>query len=156
MKYIIIYNAESDFIKIIPNYTVLNPGQLQARYDEFICLGYEGAIVRNIKGVYKIDGRSADLQKVKEFQDQEFPIVDAYENKGKQADQCTFVCKMPDGTTFGVKPKGTAEQRKQYWIDWNNGTINHGDLLTVAFFSMTTSDNPVPRFPIGKGIRDYE
>jgi DNA ligase-1 len=147
---------ESDFIKIIPNYTVGTPAKLRARYDEFIALGYEGAIVRNKLGEYKIDGRSKDLQKVKEFQDQEFPIVDAYENKGKQAGQCTFTCKMPDGTTFGVKPKGTAEQREQYWQDWNAGVIKPGALLTVAFFSMTTSDNPVPRFPIGKIIRDYE
>lgn len=147
---------ESNVIKIVPTYEIANVAELREKYEEFIALGYEGAIVRNKLGAYKVDGRSKDLQKVKEFQDQEFPIVDAYENKGKQSGQCTFVCEMPDGTTFGVKPKGTAEQREQYWTDWNNGTIEPGSLLTVAYFSMTTSDNPVPRFPIGKIIRNYE
>ena len=125
-----------------------NPSELRSRYDEFIKFGYEGAIVRNMLGYYKVDGRSADLQKVKEFQDQEFPIVDAYENKGKQVGQCTFVCKMPDGTTFGVKPKGTSEERERYWRDWRDNVIKIGSLLTVSYFNMTTSDHPVPRFPI--------
>lgn len=148
--------VETNKIKVVPTYEVTNPAELRSKYDEFISQGYEGAIVRNKLGHYKVDGRSADLQKVKEFQDQEFPIVGAYENKGKQAGQCTFTCKMPDGTTFGVKPKGTAEQREKYWDDWTADEIKVGDLLTVAYFSMTTSDNPVPRFPIGKSIRDYE
>jgi DNA ligase-1 len=145
--------TETDRIKIVKTYEVANAAELRKKYEDFIALGYEGAIVRNKLGAYKVDGRSKDLLKVKEFQDQEFPIVDAYENKGKQAGQCTFVCKMPDGTTFGVKPKGTAAQREQYWKDWNSGAIKTGALLTVAYFSMTTSDNPVPRFPIGKTIR---
>ena len=148
--------VECDIIKIVKAYEVCGQSELRDRYNEFIALGYEGSIVRNKLGLYKVDGRSKDLQKVKEFQEQEFPILDAYENKGKQAGQCTFVCELPDGTTFGVKPKGTAELREQYWRDWLNGIIKEGSLLTVSYFSMTTSDNPVPRFPIGKIIRDYE
>lgn len=156
MKWIEDNITPCDVIKVVPSHLIVDPEELKNKYYEFIGMGYEGAIVRNKKGFYKVDGRSADLQKVKEFQEQEFPIVGAYENKGKQAGQCTFVCETPDGTTFGVKPKGTEEERSQYWKDWNNGTINSGDLLTVAFFSMTTSENPVPRFPIGKSIRNYE
>lgn len=148
--------GECDTIKIVKTYEVGSQSELRDKYDEFIGLGYEGAIVRNKQGLYKVDGRSKDLQKVKEFQEQEFPIVDAYENKGKQAGQCTFVCEMPDGTTFGVKPKGTEGERELYWENWLSGVIQPGAMLTVAYFSMTTSDNPVPRFPIGKSIRDYE
>ena len=135
---------------------VNNPLELEERYHHFISLGYEGAIVRNRLGKYKVDGRSADLQKVKLFQEEEFKIVDAFENKGKQAGQCTFMCETSDGTTFGVKPKGTSAEREDYWQQWLRGAISPGCLLTVSFFTMTTSDHPVPRFPIGKSVRDYE
>jgi hypothetical protein len=53
-------------------------------------------------------------------------------------------------------PEGSESQRKKYWTDWNNGKIKSGDLLTVEFFSWTTSIPKVPRFPIGKIIRDYD
>ena len=104
-------------------------------------------------GIYKLGHRSYDLLKVKDFQDAEFEIIGGYENKGGQTGQCTLVCKTADGTEFGVKPEGTSEQRKWYWKNLDSII---GKKLTVRFFSWTTSKYPVPRFPIGVGIRDYE
>jgi hypothetical protein len=69
--------------------------------------------------------------------------------------QCTFTCVTEDGTEFGVKPKGTEAQREQYWIDFQAGKLT-GKMLTVKFFEWTTSENPVPRFPVGVCVRDYE
>jgi DNA ligase-1 len=115
--------------------------------------GYEGIMIRNSAAPYKLGHRSHDLLKVKEFQDAEFEIVGGYENKGKQEGQCTIQCKTADGTVFGVKPEGSDIKRKWYWINLDSLI---GKMLTVRFFSWTTSKNPVPRFPIGVGIRDYE
>ena len=115
--------------------------------------GYEGIMLRNADAIYKLGQRSTDLLKVKEFIDEEFEIVDGYENKGGQQGQCSLICKTKNGTTFNVKPEGTSEQREWYWNNLNNII---GRYLTVRFFSWTTSKNPVPRFPIGVCIRDYE
>ncbi len=117
--------------------------------------GYEGIMLRNIDGLYKVGGRSADLQKVKLFIDEEFVIVGATENKGKMKNQCTFLCKTKDGYIFGVKPEGDEALRRKYWDDWKKGGLD-GKLLTVRFFAWTTSEKPVPRFPVGVTIRDYE
>jgi len=145
----------SDTIKLVKAETLNNASEVRTQLDAQIKLGYEGIMLRNTDGVYKARGRSKDLQKVKLFIDEEFEIVDAKENKGKMAGQCTFICKTKDGHTFGVKPEGTDAVRKQYWVDWQAGTLM-GKMLTVRFFAWTTSKKSVPRFPVGIAIRDYE
>jgi DNA ligase-1 len=122
----------------------------------YVDAGYEGIMLRNMDGLYKIGGRSQDLQKYKVFMDQEFKIIGAEENKGKLAGTCVFVCTTDDEGIFKVMPEGSEEQRRQYWEDWNSGKIKIGDEITVKFFSWSTSTPKVPRFPIGKGIRNYE
>jgi DNA ligase-1 len=121
--------------------------------NEWCGLGYEGIMLRNFAGAYKVDGRSADLQKVKMFQDGEYIIKGAVENKGKLKGTATFICSTEDGTLFKCIPEGTHAQRSEYWD--NKDKYIH-KMLTVRYFSMTTSDNPVPRFPIGVIVRDYD
>lgn len=113
--------------------------------------GFEGIMLRNMLGEYQNDKRSDNLQKVKEFLDAEFVVVDAEENKGKQAGQCTFICVNPDGKRFGVKPMGSDFERSQYWQNRHNYI---GKELTVRFFEY--SDDGIPRFPVGVIFRDYE
>jgi len=124
-------------------------------YSTFLQNGYEGMMIRNAKGGYKINGRSADLQKYKQFMDEEFIIVGAEQNKGTQINQCVFICQTEAGTKFKVKPRGDSEKREQYWTDWQAGKL-HGKMLNVRFFEWTTSKNAVPRFPIGIYIRDFD
>lgn len=112
---------------------------------------YEGCMVRNARGGYQNDKRSDNLQKVKSFMDEEFEVVDAEENKGSQAGQCTFICVNKDGKRFGVKPMGDATTRAKYWQNAHN---YYGKMLTVRFFEY--SDDGIPRFPIGVMFRDYE
>lgn len=114
--------------------------------------GYEGIMLRNADGIYECDRRSENLQKLKEFKTEEFKIVGAEENKGLPG-QCSLICEMPDGTQFNVKPEGNEDIRKQYWTDYLAGKLT-GKMLTVRFFEYTTSDKPVPRFPIGVAIRE--
>ena len=117
--------------------------------------GFEGIMLRVGDCDYKVGRRSSELLKVKEFFDQEFEIIGAFENIGKQAGQCTFTCKTKDGGEFNVKPMGTDAEREQYWIDFQAGKLT-GLMLTVRFFEWTTSSPSVPRFPVGVAIRDYE
>lgn len=113
--------------------------------------GYEGIMLRSFTGKYLIDKRSYDLLKVKEFHDAEFEIVDVEEGVGRMKGQAIFVCKTESGTLFKSTPEGTDEMRAAYW---DNRKHLIGRKLTVRYFEMTTSDNPVPRFPIGISVRE--
>lgn len=115
--------------------------------------GYEGIMLRVGDCKYQCGRRSSELLKVKTFIDQEFEIVGAEENKGRQKGQCCFICKTEKGTEFKCKPMGTDAERKAYW---ENRESYIGKQLTIRFFEWTTSDDPVPRFPIGVAVRDYE
>jgi len=115
---------------------------------------FEGIMLRNLKGGYKINGRSFDLQKYKAFMDAEFKIIGAEEGSGKNEGMCSFICTTDSGGKFNVMCKGNECVRRKYWEDWQAGTINIGDLLTVEFFEWTTSEIPVPRFPVGKALRN--
>jgi|TARA_R110001606_G_scaffold64531_3_gene149874 DNA ligase-1 len=147
--------SEVSTIQIVPTFPVENLDEVVEQNSLWLEDGYEGSMIRNSKGGYQPNRRSPDLQKYKSFMDAEFEIVGAVENKGKMEGQCTFTCVTEDGTEFGCKPMGDESQREQYWIDFQAGKLT-GKMLTVKFFEWTTSENPVPRFPVGVIVRDYE
>ena len=62
-----------------------------------------------------------------------------------------FTCKAENGKSFNVRPKGSVEQRVIWFNDLNKIT---GKNLTVRFFEY--SEDGIPIFPVGIGIRDYE
>ena len=144
-----------DAIQIVPTFGVEDLDEVVEQNSLWLEDGYEGSMIRNAKGGYQPNRRSPDLQKYKSFLDAEFKIVGAYENKGKMEGQCTFTCVTEDGAEFGCKPMGTESQREQYWVDFQAGKLT-GKMLTVKFFEWTTSENPVPRFPVGVCVRNYE
>ena len=137
--------------------------------------GYEGLMVRDPGGIYKF-GRSTlnegILLKVKRFEDDEGEIVGAYErmknyneatinalgytersshkaNMTPAGDLGGFIVKWRDVITFDLGTGFTAEQRKQYWRDWNTG--NTPGKLTFAFQGV--GPNGKPRFPSFRGFR---
>jgi DNA ligase-1 len=118
----------------------------------FINEGYEGAMYRTLNGVYKVNHRSTDLLKYKEFQDAEFIITDVACGVGREQDCAIFLCKTEEGNTFNVRPTGTVESRKEMY---NNKKFYIGKLYTVRFQELTDKEN-VPRFPVGVGVRDFE
>ena len=147
--------SEVTTIQIVQTFCVENLDEVVEQNSLWLEDGYEGSMIRNAKGGYQPNRRSPDLQKYKSFMDAEFEIVGAVENKGKMEGQCTFTCVTEDGTEFGCKPMGDESQREQYWTDFQAGKLT-GKMLTVKFFEWTTSENPVPRFPVGVIVRDYE
>jgi hypothetical protein len=91
------------------------------------------------------------LQKFKQFLDDEFSIVDFLEGTGNDAGTVIWVCTNDNNDTFKVRPRGTREQRREWFSDGNNLI---GSTLTVRYFELT--DDGIPRFPVGIAIRDYE
>jgi ATP-dependent DNA ligase len=117
--------------------------------------GYEGLILRNAAGKYAIGQRSIDLQKLKDFVDEEFTIHSCVDGKGREAEAILYVCKTADGKEFTVRPEGSIKERKQLWYDFCTGSYSpQGAQLTVRYQNLT--DEGLPRFPVGVAVRDYE
>ncbi len=138
------------YVKLVETRQVKNNVEVDEFHDDMVEAEYEGAMLRNADAPYLMDKRSYDLLKVKSFQTDEFEIVGAEQNKGRQSNQCTLVCITKDGARFGVKPAGNEKIREEYWTKRKQ---NIGKMLTVKYFEMTDSNPPVPRFPIGIAIR---
>jgi DNA ligase-1 len=121
--------------------------ELHARY---VAEGYEGIMLRNKEGKYK-QSRSSDLQKFKEFFDQEYEIVNFTCGEGLEEGCVIWICKNEEGGVFNVRPRGSREERQVFY---DEGSSYVGKMLTVRYQEKT--DGGMPRFPVGITIRDYE
>lgn len=140
----------SDKIKRVPTYVVHNADEVIRHHDNFVKQGYEGVMIRNRDGPY-VYKRSYDLQKYKNFRDDEFVIVDIKEAIGNDAGTAILQCKTNNGSYFWVRPRGSKEYRAE--LLRNKEHILY-KLLTVRYQNLT--DKNIPRFPVGTTIRDYE
>jgi ATP-dependent DNA ligase len=139
-------------IILVSNREVKSEKDVYEYHDLFVKDGNEGVIIRNKRGLYDFKNRSKNLQKYKEFKDEEFEITGGYEGTGTEAGCITFTCKGKSGEEFSVRPRGSFEQRKQWMHDIKKII---GKSLTVRYQELT--DGGVPRFPVGIAIReDYE
>ena len=139
-----------------PNACLVRVQSLPADQDEvvpyfksFLEHGYEGAMLRNLKGGYAVDKRSYDLQKVKEFDDAEFKITGVKEGRGKLKGHAIFECTTAEGATFDVKLQGNLSVLAEIFA---NVEMYIGRDLTVQYQGFTNGG--VPRFPVGLRVRD--
>lgn len=147
-----LHTARTTSIKLVQTVAVATEDELMDQFDAFLAQGYEGCMVRNASGDY-LNKRSYDLQKVKEFEDAEFPIVGIKEGRGRlQGHVAAFVCQMKSGETFEAKMKGDTGRLKDFF---ENEKLWKGKQLTVKYQGLTGARG-VPRFPVGVAIRDYE
>ena len=137
------------YIILVETHTVNNEDELMTKFDYFLSLGYEGAMIRNSKGLYE-NKRSYNLQKVKEFLDDEFDIVGIEEGRGKlQGHVGSFICITKNKVRFNAKAKGELDNLKKYFEDHS---LWQGKQLTVQYQGITNKSG-VPRFPVGLRIR---
>ena len=142
-------------IHIVESIIVNDEAELMEAFEHFLAEGYEGAIVRNMDGLY-VNKRSYDLQKIKEFDDAEFKIIGIkIGTKGSMAGKAIFICDIPaihgkvKDPTFDVVMKGTMAERQMYA---DNQELVIGKILTVQFQGYT--DEGKPRFPVGLRFRE--
>jgi DNA ligase-1 len=118
-------------------------------HDIFVQEGFEGIMIRDMNGIYEVNKRSKYLQKFKEFMEEEFKIVGFHEGTGDEKGAVIWDCITKDNKTFAVRPKGTFESRQKLFLD---GDKYIGKNITVIFQEYSTDG--IPRFPVGKSIRD--
>ena len=141
-------NDDSSHIcKLVNTETANSIDDIQPFHAKYVEQGYEGIMLRDKNGIYEIDKRSKYLQKYKTFIEEEFPII-GYTNEDGMI---IFQCNTTENKTFSVRPRGTFETRREMFA---KGDSYIGKLLTVIFQEYTELN--IPRFPVGKTIRDYE
>jgi DNA ligase-1 len=136
-------------LEVVDTRLIHNVNEFKQAFGEYVAAGYEGIMLRNAHGLYRQNYRSHDLQKYKEFVESEYPIVGFKEADGRDKGTVVWVCATDECRQFSVRPRGTQEQRRQWFQD---GPQHVGKLLTVIYQEL--SELNVPRFPVGKAIRD--
>lgn len=144
-------------LKLVESRLVHSHEELMQAYEDFMEMGYEGAMARDPEGLYESPNasyRSKNLQKIKEMQDAEFKIVGFNEGRGKLAGHvATFVFEIDDEhgkRTFKAKPDGSTAILKKYFEDHS---LWEGKWMTVQYQGWTKTDIK-PRFPVAKRFRD--
>jgi len=147
----VVKKVNSPHVKAVESLLVEDEEQALDYFQIFTAKKFEGAMIRNADSFY-VGKRSADLQKIKEFEDREFEIVDIEEGRGKLSGHVgAFVCVTDEGLTFKAKMSGNTDRLKDYFQDRK---LWEGKLLTVQYQSFTQYG--APRFPVGLRIRETE
>ena len=140
----------SDKIKLVETKECKSKDEYKTFFNHFVKEGYEGIILRNKEGKYTPNYRSSDLQKYKEFFEDEYPIVGYKEGEGRDKGCVIWICKdQKSGKEFSARPRDTLESRQKMF---KNGEKYIGKMLTIIYQEL--SEYGIPRFPVGKAIRD--
>lgn len=135
---------ENTPIKFVDTWDCANQKALDELYSDWAKEGYEGQMVRSWDSVYKVDGRSADLLKRKEFHDAEFEIVSFEEGEANWAGRVKRVhVKLNNGEICGCGIRGSYEYCEELF---NNKDSYIGKLATVRYFEETKDG--MLRFPV--------
>lgn len=137
-------------VVLVPIATVNNHEDIQPIHNQYVAEGFEGTMIRN-DAEYRVTHRSPDLQKKKDFLDDEFEITGAKEATGRDKGTAVLRCKTKEGLEFEVRPIGTWEQRADYWKNWQSLV---GLKATVRFQELTK--DKIPFHGRVMAIRDYE
>lgn len=141
----------SPFIKLVDTQIANTLEDFRWFFSTSVQEGYEGVMLRNTNGKYQCNYRSYDLQKYKEFFEAEYEICGFREAEGRDRGTVVWLCRLPDesGSVFSVRPRGTLEMRRLWFL---KGDDYIGKQLTVIYQEL--SEMGVPRFPVGKCIRE--
>jgi ATP-dependent DNA ligase len=135
------------FLKMVTTISFNNYNVVQQYFNKIGEKGGEGVIIRSANGFYKFGGRSADLIKLKHFDDGEYTIVGGKPDKDGH---CVFKCITPEGLEFDVTPEGTHEEKAQYLVDLPNLI---GKPLTVRHVGFT--EDGLPFHCVGVEVRTF-
>jgi ATP-dependent DNA ligase len=137
------------YICLVETIEAKTVAEFKAEFSRFIEEGYEGIMLRNKDGMYRCNYRSHDLQKYKEFEEDEFRIIGYTQGDGRDKGTVIWICETKDGKDFTVRPRGTMESRRKLF---QTGEKYVGKMLTVIYQELTEEGKP--RFPVGKDIRE--
>ena len=138
-------------VRILNGYDIVDEDDVFTFHSTLVQDGFEGVIIRNLKGGYSFKHRSSNLQKYKEFFDEEFLIVGGKEGDGTSfAGMVIFKCLLPNGETFDCVPKGSHAYKRELWNKLDE-IVAAKTMLTVRYQELSKDGEPI--FPVGIAFR---
>jgi len=127
-----------------------NLEEIKNKHSEYVREGFEGIMIRDQGGIYEPNKRSKYLQKYKESMEEEFEIIGFHDGDGVDKELVIWDCVTNEGKVFSVRPRASFYERKRLFKEAKNYI---GKQLTVIFQEYST--DLIPRFPVGKAIREH-
>lgn len=146
-----------NYLHFVQTLLVPDKAAVKKLHDQYVADGYEGIMLRNVAGTYELGKRSSDLQKYKEFEDEEFAIVGFEEGSGEAAGTIIWVLETNEKSKrrFNAQPIGSRDYTRKLFNEASKDFSQfEGKLVTVKFQGKLKDG--VPRFPKAIAIRDYE
>lgn len=135
-------------IQFVPQCPITGYDNMKKLHDEYVMEGWEGVVVRQEDALYKPNGRTNDMIKIKLYNDAEF-LITGYELGLRGSEDMVFNLVTEDGLPFKGKPHGDRALKQWYIDNFETECLNH--YATVKFFYL--SDDGIPLQPSVKSIR---
>ena len=136
-------------IQFVPQVLVKGYDNMLKLHNQYVEEGWEGLVVRDPDKVYRPNGRTNDMIKIKVYKSEDFKVID-YELGLRGSEDMVFVCEMPDGRTFKAKPLGDRQQKEEYVENFESEYKNHIGECKFFYYS----DDGLPLQPAFKAFRD--
>lgn len=135
-------------VQIVPHVLVKGWDNMKKLHDEYVSEGWEGVVIRDPDKVYRPNGRTNDMIKIKSYLSSEF-LVTGYELGLRGSEDMVFLLVTEDGKPFKGKPHGDRAQKQWYIDNFEKECLNHY-AITKYFY---LSDDGVPLQPSVAAIR---
>ena len=138
-------------IQFVPQVEISGWNNIMNLHNQYVSEGWEGVVIRDPDKVYKPNGRSNDMIKVKLYKSSEF-LITGYELGLRGTEDMVFTLVTKDGILFKAKPHGDREQKEWYVDNFETECLNQ--YATVKYFYL--SDTGCPLQPSVSNIRIKE
>lgn len=151
------FNPEREFkdgelrIQFVPQILVSGYDNMLKLHNKYVEEGWEGLVVRDPDKVYRPNGRTNDMIKIKCYKSEEF-LITGYELGLRGNEDMVFNLVTKEGKPFKAKPHGDRIQKDWYVENFDEECLNH--YATVKYFYM--SDDNIPLQPSVSNIRIKE
>jgi len=153
----ITFNPEREFkdgelrIQFVPQLIVSGYNSMIDLHNEYVAEGWEGLVIRDPDKVYRPNGRTNDMIKIKVYKSDEF-LITGYELGLRGTEDMVFTLVTKDGIPFKAKPHGDRQQKEWYVENFESECLNQ--YATVKYFYL--SDTGCPLQPSVSNIRIRE
>jgi DNA ligase-1 len=138
-------------IKHVATFLAENQEQADRFHSQALNEGFEGSMIRTPEGLYEPDKRSSQLLKRKDFDTEEYELVDVLEGNGAWQGKAKAVVVKLNGGTCEAGLRGNFTYTENLL---KNKASVIGKMATIRYFGFTPDGEF--RFPVMLGIRDYE
>jgi len=153
----IVFDPEREFkngelrIQLVPQILISGYDNMLYLHNNYVEEGWEGLVVRDPDKVYRPNGRTNDMIKIKCYKSEEF-LITGYELGLRGNEDMVFTLVTKEGKPFKAKPHGDRAQKDWYVNNFDSECLNH--YATVKYFYM--SDDNVPLQPSVSNLRIEE